>query len=419
MQRHRSEHTLYLRLPTRSDVANALPSLPLNFALAMRGRPIRTAVASLTDLAPQITQVSEVVLLLAASDVTLLRLAVPPLANTRLLAALPALIEEHVIGDTADCAIALGPERDGQRLIAVCEREWLLSWINNVRQLGARHLRLLPLSLCLPLPQTQISAALFEHARHYELAIRLSIDEGMGLIIAIDEINQLPEAVLQLLAQLVPDQPLQLSVPAAVLSVFHQSLPTQQNAHITLIEHDWHDWISASKQQPIDFAGVPGIQRARTVSWQAWRWPITLAAIFLVFNIAALQLDFLRLRRQGLQLREEIAGIYQHSFPNEIVALDPLAQMKQKITSIRQASGQLSPTDFLVLSAAVGETWARAGNAVQTIEYLDYRDGAITLKVKPNTTGALEATQSALADHNITLVPSPTDSTLWQISPLK
>jgi hypothetical protein len=93
--------------------------------------------------------------------------------------------------------------------------------------------------------------------------------------------------------------------------------------------------------------------------------------------------------------------------------------MKQKITNLRQASGQLSPTDFLVLSAAVGETSARAGNAVQTIEYLDYRDGAITLKVKPNTTGALEATQSALADHNITLVPSLTDSTLWQISPLK
>ncbi len=103
----KANDTLYLRLPARTGATNgnnaanasnainatnaihvgdstgkqgtsAIQTIPLALALAMRGRPLRTATASLSELAPQVTQVSEVVLLLAASDVTLLHIAVPP-----------------------------------------------------------------------------------------------------------------------------------------------------------------------------------------------------------------------------------------------------------------------------------------------------------------------------------------------------
>ena len=53
------------------------------------------------------------VLLLAASDVSLFRIAVPPLPAARLKAALPALVEDRVIGDPADCAIAIAPANGG------------------------------------------------------------------------------------------------------------------------------------------------------------------------------------------------------------------------------------------------------------------------------------------------------------------
>jgi hypothetical protein len=80
--------TLYLRLPARTGATNGnnaanainatnaiyggdatgkqgtspIQTIPLALALAMRGRPIRTATASLNELTPQVTQVSEVVL---------------------------------------------------------------------------------------------------------------------------------------------------------------------------------------------------------------------------------------------------------------------------------------------------------------------------------------------------------------------
>ncbi len=130
MPRESTSNTLYLRLPLRSKAASGPHNSSLAIALAMSGRPLRTATASLNELAPQLTQVADVVLLVAASDVTLLRLAVPPLSAPRLQAALPSLVEDRIIGDATECAISASPETDGQRLIAVSDRAWLQSWIN-------------------------------------------------------------------------------------------------------------------------------------------------------------------------------------------------------------------------------------------------------------------------------------------------
>jgi general secretion pathway protein L len=225
---------------------------PLALALAMRGRPVKAATASLSELAPQLTQVAEVALLLAASDVTLLRMAVPPLSAPRLKAALPSLVEDHIIGDTADCAIATGPETDGQRLIAVSDRAWLQSWINALQQLGARNIRVLPMSLCLPVPGAQVSAALLKNANRYELALRLSSHQGIGLPVEVDNETQLPGAVAQLLAMLAPQRPVQLSVPAAQSEWFKTWTEAQHGSQITLIEQQWIDWIAASARVPLD-----------------------------------------------------------------------------------------------------------------------------------------------------------------------
>ena len=436
--------TLYLRLPARTGATNgnnaanaintanaiqvgdttdkqgtsSIQTIPLALALAMRGRPLRTATASLGELAPQVTQVSEVVLLLAASDVTLLRIAVPPLSATRLRAALPSLIEEFVIGDTAECAIAAGAEADGQRLIAVCDRAWLKSWVDALRHSGARRIHALPISLCLPSRNSHLSAALFQYGQRYELALRLSDHEGIGLAVDADDEIQLPSAVAQLLATLAANRPVQLSVPAAQVALFDKFIDAHELGHITLIEQQWIDWIAASARVSVDLINAfEGNQRA-AFPWREWRWPLALAAAVSLFNIAALNTDWWRLRSEGLQLRDEITEIYQRSFPNETVVLDPLAQLKQKIAASRQASGQLNTSDFVVLAAALGEVWREAGNDLRAIDALEYRDGTLTIKLKKAAQVSLAAMRSPLAARELQLTPSPTDPLLWQVKHL-
>ena len=434
----KANDTLYLRLPARTGPSNAtdatnaihvgdpagtqgtsaIQTIPLALALAIRGRPLRTATASLSELAPQVTQVSQVVLLLAASDVTLLRIAVPPLSATRLRAALPSLIEEFVIGDTAECAIAAGAEADGQRLIAVCDRTWLKNWIDALRQSGARRIHVLPISLCLPSPNSHLSAALFQYAHRYELALRLSDHEGIGLAVDVDDEIQLPNAVARLIVTLAGNHPVSLSVPAAQVALFEKWIDVEQLCQITLTEQQWSDWISASAKVSVDLiSAFEGNQRA-AFPWREWRWPIALAAAASLVNIAAINADWWRLRSEGQQLRDEITDIYRRSFPNETVVLDPLAQIKQKIAASRQASGQLNTSDFVVLAAALGEVWREAGNDLRAIDALDYRDGMLTIKLKKAAQVSLAAMRSPLATRELQLTPSPTDPLLWQVKHL-
>ena len=434
----KANDTLYLRLPARTGPSNAtdttntihvgdpagtqgtsaIQTIPLALALAIRGRPLRTATASLSELAPQVTQVSQVVLLLAASDVTLLRIVVPPLSATRLRAALPSLIEEFVIGDTAECAIAAGAEADGQRLIAVCDRAWLINWIDALRQSGARRIHVLPISLCLPSPNSHLSAALFQYAHRYELALRLSDHEGIGLAVDVDDEIQLPNAVARLIVTLAGNHPVNLSVPAAQVALFEKWIDEEQLSQITLTEQQWSDWIAASAKVSVDLiSAFEGNQRA-AFPWREWRWPIALAAAASLVNIAAINADWWRLRSEGQQLRDEITDIYRRSFPNETVVLDPLAQIKQKIAASRQASGQLNTSDFVVLAAALGEVWREAGNDLRAIDALDYRDGTLTIKLKKTAQVSLAAMRSLLATRELQLTPSPTDPLLWQVKPL-
>ena len=75
--------TLVLRLPSR-HAAKAMVdwrNQPLAFAMRSRDGVIsRSGAASLAELAPHCAQVQRVLLLFAASDVTLLRMQVPPLS---------------------------------------------------------------------------------------------------------------------------------------------------------------------------------------------------------------------------------------------------------------------------------------------------------------------------------------------------
>jgi general secretion pathway protein L len=234
----------------------------------------------------------------------------------------------------------------------------------------------------------------------------------------IDDEMQLPSAVAQLLATLAANRPVQLSVPAAQVALFDKFIDAHQLSQFTLIEQQWSDWIAASARVSVDLiSAFEGNQRA-AFPWREWRWPLALAAAVSMFNIAALNTDWWRLRSEGLQLRDEISEIYRRSFPNETVVLDPLAQLKQKIAASRQASGQLNTSDFVVLAAALGEVWREAGNDLRAIDALDYRDGTLTIKLKKAAQVSLGAMRSPLAARELQLTPSPTDPLLWQVKHL-
>jgi general secretion pathway protein L len=413
--------TLYIRLPSKAVADSLQPgaSLYCRYALASATGGIeREGVAALAELAEPAARAQRVVLLLAASDVTLLRVKLPPLSGARLKAALPNLVEDQLMSDPAECVIVPGDTVEGLRTVAVVHRGWLELLNRTLRSLGARSVTALPAQLCLPQPAEGAGAAVLEEQGvEADVALRLAQQEGIGLPIVADQPELLSFEVLQSLAAVVPAGPLTLYVPQPRVRDYQDALRLLPGLEerVALHADDWPRWIAgADAARPDLVIGLAGAAGGG-FDWRPWRWPLALALLLLLVNAIALNTSWLRLKREADALRAGMTQTYRNAFPKETVIVDPLAQIRQKIAAARRTGGQLAPDDFLALAGAFGDALRDAGQST-AIASLEYHDRS--LLVKPKGGGEPEEPlRNALAAHNLSV--SQPNAGVWQIRSVK
>ncbi|GAB3540850.1 type II secretion system protein GspL [Noviherbaspirillum agri] len=413
--------TLYIRLPSHTAAEELQPGMPLycEFAsVATRGTIEREGVAALSELSEPVKRAQRVVLLLAASDVTLLRVKVPPMSAARLKAALPNLVEDQLMSDPADCVVVAGESRDDLRTVGVVARGWLEILHRTLQALGARHVAALPAQLCLPYQPDTVSAATTEQGSDVSVAIRLSEQDGIGLSILPDQPESAAFEVMQSIGALAPQGRIDLYVPPTRLRDYEESLHVAPalNERIALHADSWQRWIEGADRVTLDLMSGIGAAGPK-FDWRPWRWPLILAAAVAAVHIIALNVDWLRLKREAEALRNGMVQSYRAAFPKETVIVDPLAQLRQKMAAARRDSGQLAPDDFLALSAAFSEAWAASGQGSAPVASLEYRDRALTVKLKPGSNASVERLESALATRNLSI--SQPSAGVWQIRSAK
>ena len=395
--------TLYIRLPARADGEGALSRFALVADSGAIGQQGEGLLRGLGDL---VAASRRVVLLLAATDVTMLQVKAPPLSAARLKAALPSLVEEQVLGDPADCVLTVSPAQsaDGMRSIAVVQRAWLEPIVRAVLALGARAVSALPAQLCLPLLPGNVSAAV----SHTDLVMRDGLYHGLGLAMA-----STPEQALQTARALAGDAPLTLYVPADELGQY-QALAVEAGPAVTLDADGWEHWIAGSKTITLDL--VPGLGSAgtRAADWQRWRWPLRLALLALLVNLAGLNWQWFKLKREADALRAANLQIYKAAFPKDTVIQDPVLQMRANIARAKTSSGQVGPDEFTYLAAALGEA-VRGLPRPLAVASLDYRERTLGVKVKPESAdpGVVGTVRAALAARGLGLTEAAPAS--WQV----
>jgi general secretion pathway protein L len=383
--------TLYIRHPARAEGEGA----PCRFAVVSDGGIIEQQgegpLRSLTDL---VAATRRVVLMLAAPDVTLLAVQAPPLSGARLKAALPGLVEEHVLGDPLDAVLVAAPAQpDGTRPVAVVQRDWLEPLVRTLLAQGARAVSVLPSQLCLPLQPGSVSASI----GYGELTLRQGLYQGIGLAL-----DGNPAAALQTVRALAGDAPLVLYVPPEQLGEY-QALALEAGPGIALEADDWAHWIAGARGATLDLAPGLGAAGAPQRDWRRWRWPLRLVALALLVNLAGLNIEWIGMRREADTIRRQMVTTFRSAYPRE-PAIDPVAQMRQNIARARAAGGQLAPDEFTYLAAAFGEA-ARALPRPPGIASMEYRERALSIKVKPETVdpASTNALRTALASRNMTL----------------
>lgn len=420
--------TLYLRLPSRAVAGRAphLLALACPFALVTQGGTIEhEGVAPLSELSGTIAGMQRVVLLLAGSDVTLLRMQVPPLSAVKLKAALPNLVEEQLLCDPADCVIVADSLSDGSRTIAVAQRAWLDLLAKTFTTIGAREIAALPAQSCLSGQPGIVTAAICQQYTGMDLTLRLSEQDCIGVAIDGESDEAAAHEVIQTLCAIVPAAPVTLYVPQSALRIYQEAVNDAPalKERISISDDNWARWIAGAHGTALDLMAGLGTNSGIRFDWHAWRWPLVLAAAVLLINVSALNIEWWRMKNEAGSLRSAMTRVYRSTYPNESVIIDPLAQMQQKIAIAKRDSGLAAANDFTAMTAAFGEAWAGVTAtlpAPPSIAALEYRDRGLSVRLRDRE-APTQQMKAALAERGLSLelAPEQSGAVVWQIRRVK
>ena len=442
--------TLYIRLPSIAD-ADSAPHWLCPFALASDGGIIeREGIELLVNLSETIARTQRVVLLLGGSKVNVLRVPVPPLSAAKLKAALPNLVEEQLLCDPSECVIVAGGLSDGLRTIAVVQRAWLDLLAKTFIAFGARHIAALPAQLCLSYQSGQpgsVTAAVNEWDAGIDMTLRLSEQDGIGLtigpalshpdasrpvlsVVEGDESGGQNESAaseaIRTLCAMAPEAPITLYVSQSVVRAYQEAVGL--NNRINVLADNWSQWIAGAKAATLDLMAGLGAGTNLKLDWRPWRWSLVLAVMVLVINVAALNIDWWRMKSETNTLRTTMIQIYKSAYPKETMIIDPVAQMQQKIAAAKRDSGIAAADDFTAITAAFGEAWSSAAGNTSAIAGLEYRERSLFVRLKPVLSRAegtgdapLQQIKAALAKYGLALdlAPEQAGAVVWQIRSAK
>jgi general secretion pathway protein L len=426
--------TLYIRLPSKAaaDSAPHWPALACPFAFVANGNSIeRQGTAPLSELSDTVAKAQRVVLLLAANDVTVLRLQVPPLSPARLKAALPNLAEDRLLSDPSDCVVVAGALSGGLRTIAVMQRAWLDVLVRTLVAFGARHIAALPAQLCLPDQPGSVTAVIYDsddtgQNAEIGMTLRLSEQEGIGLAIAQEKDEPAAHVAIRTLCEVVPESPITLYVPQSLVRAYQEIVndTVLLSKRISVSADNWSHWIAGANIATLDLMAGLGAGTGPKLDWRPWRWPLALAAAILVVNVTALNIDWLHLKNETDALRASMIRTYKSAYPKETVIIDPIAQMQQKIAIAKHNSGLPAPDDFTAIAAFLGEAWpgvVAASGKTTAIAALEYHDRSLFVRLKPGSDVPTQQMKAAMAKHDLILdlAPEQSGAAVWQIRSAK
>jgi general secretion pathway protein L len=189
----------------------------------------------------------------------------------------------------------------------------------------------------------------------------------------------------------------------------------QLHERISLFADNWLRWITGARSVSLNLMNGLGTTGAGGLHWRPWRWAIALATLLVLGNVIALEVDWLRMKREADALQKGMILSYKAAYPNETAIIDPVVQIRQKIAVAQRASGQAAADDFASLLANFSAAWNSVvqGEQALVIASIDYRDRNLLIKLKPGAAPPLVAVKSALARHALTL--SQPNAGVWQI----
>lgn len=431
--------TLYLQMPARAAVVgNAVVSkmgagtalgadeqwreflFPYCVASAEKNI-LQQGKLSLAALSPLAQSVAQVFVLVSASDVTMLKVKVPPMPFAKLKLALPNLLEEQLLADPADLLFIAAPPVDGMCVVAVVSRSWMEQLSRLCESFAVRKIAAYSIASGLPLNAKELGdsdtaiktsvliESLPETHGGFDLSVCARDQLAAGLYLDASPsasnpaaFNELIWNALQLLA---PRGDLDVYVDPSLMPALKNNASLAQERTVHFFSNDWKCKLASISSHSLDLFSSLRLEGKKTFDWMRWRWSIMLAACALLLSVLGLNWEWWTLQRESDLIRASVLATYKTSFPNETVIRDPLAQMQQKINAAKKLTGQSSNDDFLVLSGLFAQVWEQTLGVlpVASVTSMEYRERSLYVTPKNMGDVPIDRLRAGLKERSLSL----------------
>ena len=352
--------TLTVALP----LVRPMVGTEFSYALSGDGRVLLGHGIAPLDLLPR---ADGLVLVVPARCLSWHEVKLPPRSASRLRAALDGILEDRLLDEPANLALALGPHRESDRttLVAACDKTWLRTALQFF-ELAQR-------------PATRVVPA-FEpagEAAQRRLVVTGTAEDAWMTRVDARSVLCAPlgaAAVLQGVDAPEAEPPALVAEPAvAALAEQVMGRPALiQDTAQSLLASSASAWELAQFDLALSSGGrlarrwAQGwAQLARAAAWRPARWGLL---VLLLANLVGLNAWAWRQDAAVQAKREQVKGLLIQTFPRVRTIVDAPLQMQRELALLRQASGGLSGRDFEVMLDAIGAALP-PGQTPTAIEY--------------------------------------------------
>ncbi len=364
-------------LPARADLGTAVlgPDDRFLFWPAGARNPQLSSLAALGKL-------RSINLVLDGRDVLIAKAQVPPLSAQKLAQALPNIVEDQLLQDASQVAIALGDRAgDGQRQLAIADRNWLEQVKGAFERRGVKVSSIWPAQLALPQRDERWTLAATSQGLTIKTgACALGWPGGSS--------NQERLVALHGLFDTIALQDRVAASDVGIDAVVDDSEWTEVLNEFAQQRGLQFDIFSLPRPQAAtaDLAAaaagrVGKISGNQKMNWSQWRWPLWLAALCCLALVAGLNLMWFKLEREKRDLTLDAEQTFRAAFPKTTAVVQPRLQAQRLVSDLRRASGQSGADDFSVLIKRLSEGMDAV--AIDSMALVDYRNTQLRVKFQP------------------------------------
>jgi general secretion pathway protein L len=407
--------TLYLQLPAKAAVgaSEQWNEFLFPYCLASAEKNIlQQGTQRIVSLLPLARDVAQLVLMVSASDVTVLKVAVPPMPFAKLKLALPNLLEEQLLADPADLLFIAAPPVDGLCVVAVVSRTWMEQLSTLCEQFSVRKISAYATATGLPLHKDQTSVlieALPASNEGFDISVSGQDQQVAGFYLDVRHLSSAPDtlhpSLLEAVQLLAPQGDLTIYAEPGVATELQKSAAQLQDRILHFHAVDWKIKLASLSPKSLDLFSSLQLEGKKAFDWIRWRWSLILFACAILICVLGLNWEWWNLQRESNAIRGSLLSTYRTSFPNETVVRDPLIQMQQKINAAKKLTGQSSNDDFLVLSGLFAQVWDQTVGIlpVAGVATMEYRERSLYVTPKNMSEVPDDRLRSGLKERNLTL----------------